>query len=208
MGHESHLLWISKRGTGVASNTASDPFDIAVIDSQIAEVPFQEFLDQVRSFAHSRALPVVALYRLGSGSLLTVRENQLVAQLPKPVRMSELYNSLQAVFASETLPTAENCLSGKLRVACSDPVLIVDDNDINRLVAAEMLEQMGYAVATAANGAEAVEMVRDHRYFVVLMDCQMPDHGRIYRNARDQEDRAEHRSPYGHHCSDSSCIDG
>jgi signal transduction histidine kinase/DNA-binding response OmpR family regulator/HPt (histidine-containing phosphotransfer) domain-containing protein len=155
-------------------HSESHPFDIAVIDSQTANAPFQEFLDQLRSFAHARALPVVALYRLGSGSLQMVRENQLIAQLPKPLRMSELYNSLQAVFSSETLPAAENCLSGKLRVACSNPVLVVDDNDINRLVAAEMLEQMGYVVETAVNGAEAIEMVRNRRYFVVLMDCQMP----------------------------------
>jgi CheY-like chemotaxis protein len=52
--------------------------------------------------------------------------------------------------------------------------LVVDDNDVNRLVASELLGELGYESDTACNGQEAFEKVRDGHYDAVLMDCQMP----------------------------------
>ena len=53
-------------------------------------------------------------------------------------------------------------------------VLAVDDNDINLQVVQEILEDVGLQVSTAADGAQAVAMVRALRYDLVLMDMQMP----------------------------------
>jgi CheY-like chemotaxis protein len=54
------------------------------------------------------------------------------------------------------------------------PVLVVDDNPINRKVAARIAERLGFAVDTAADGQEAVEAAARRRYAAILMDCQMP----------------------------------
>lgn len=54
-------------------------------------------------------------------------------------------------------------------------ILIVDDNDINQLVAVEMLQAAGFSCRTASNGREAVEWVRREPFSLVLMDCQMPE---------------------------------
>ena len=53
-------------------------------------------------------------------------------------------------------------------------ILLVEDNDLNQLVASERLKQMGLRVSIANNGLEAVEMVKDNEYDAVLMDLQMP----------------------------------
>jgi len=53
-------------------------------------------------------------------------------------------------------------------------VLIVDDNEINRIVAAALLTPHGYQVAIAQNGAEAVDLALRDSYDVILMDCHMP----------------------------------
>jgi CheY-like chemotaxis protein/HPt (histidine-containing phosphotransfer) domain-containing protein len=53
-------------------------------------------------------------------------------------------------------------------------VLVVEDNDINRVVALRTLERLGYRGVAARNGAEAVEAFAPGTYAVVLMDCQMP----------------------------------
>lgn len=53
-------------------------------------------------------------------------------------------------------------------------ILVVDDNEINRLVAVESLAELGYRSETASNGLEAVEKVASGRFAAVLMDCQMP----------------------------------
>ncbi|HEX8664972.1 MAG TPA: PAS-domain containing protein, partial [Beijerinckiaceae bacterium] len=58
-------------------------------------------------------------------------------------------------------------------------VLVVEDNEVNRRVAAGILARMGHAADFAANGLEAVERVRtqgpDAPYDLVLMDMQMPE---------------------------------
>ena len=56
-------------------------------------------------------------------------------------------------------------------------ILLVDDNEINREIAQELLTGEGYLVETADDGSVALEMVRDSkpRYFdLILMDIQMP----------------------------------
>jgi CheY-like chemotaxis protein len=53
-------------------------------------------------------------------------------------------------------------------------ILVVDDNEINRLVAGELLNDFGYGSDTACDGLEAIEKVKQKRYAAILMDCQMP----------------------------------
>ena len=53
-------------------------------------------------------------------------------------------------------------------------VLVVDDGEINQIVATGMLERLGYTVRTADDGFEAVAAIRHTTYDAVLMDVQMP----------------------------------
>ena len=55
-------------------------------------------------------------------------------------------------------------------------VLLVEDNEFNRLVAEDTLQELlpGIRIAVAVNGKEAVDMVREQTYDMVLMDIQMP----------------------------------
>ncbi len=54
-------------------------------------------------------------------------------------------------------------------------VLVVDDNEVNRNVAAAMLTRVGHSVAFATNGIEAVDAVMQQPFDLVLMDLQMPE---------------------------------
>ncbi len=53
-------------------------------------------------------------------------------------------------------------------------LLLVEDNEINQLIAEEMLRSVGYTVETANNGQEALDMLQVKSYDLVLMDIQMP----------------------------------
>ncbi len=53
-------------------------------------------------------------------------------------------------------------------------ILLVEDNEINRVTATERLQRFGCMVSVAMNGAEAVEACLKNNYDLVLMDCQMP----------------------------------
>lgn len=53
-------------------------------------------------------------------------------------------------------------------------VLLVEDNDINQIIAKEMLTNFGMDVTVAANGQEALPLALAEKYHVILMDIQMP----------------------------------
>ena len=54
-------------------------------------------------------------------------------------------------------------------------ILVVEDNQVNRRLAARFLEKMGLRVTLAANGMEALAKIRDQWFDLVLMDIQMPE---------------------------------
>jgi signal transduction histidine kinase/CheY-like chemotaxis protein len=53
-------------------------------------------------------------------------------------------------------------------------VLVVEDNEVNRLIAEEMLTSLGLTCMEASNGIEALDILDEHPVDLVLMDCQMP----------------------------------
>jgi signal transduction histidine kinase len=53
-------------------------------------------------------------------------------------------------------------------------VLVVEDNDVNRMIAREVLHSLGLGVVEASDGVEALDQLGQHRVDLVLMDCQMP----------------------------------
>jgi signal transduction histidine kinase/CheY-like chemotaxis protein len=75
----------------------------------------------------------------------------------------------------ETYGTYSRGRTGPLVGATSGKkILIVDDNEVNRLVAQRMLEQLGFDVEIATDGEGAVEASSRHEYAAILMDSQMP----------------------------------
>jgi len=59
------------------------------------------------------------------------------------------------------------------------PILLVEDNRVNQLVACELLKLLGLKADIAENGLDAIKRLKqvgdDHGYAVLLMDCQMPE---------------------------------
>ncbi|WP_054759159.1 response regulator [Methylomonas koyamae] len=62
----------------------------------------------------------------------------------------------------------------RLRPLHGSRVLLAEDNEINRIVAVELLEQAQIQVDVAENGEIALQKLRAGRYDCVLMDVQMP----------------------------------
>ncbi|UQZ90654.1 hypothetical protein C4J81_16155 [Deltaproteobacteria bacterium Smac51] len=79
---------------------------------------------------------------------------------------------------AEHFPTADELAAKPVRSkrpTFKGSLLVVDDNAVNRMVAARMLEKLGNVVATAENGREALTCMEESGYDVVFMDCQMPE---------------------------------
>lgn len=102
------------------------------------------------------------------------RGTGICACMTKPVRPSVLYNEIRT--AIDSLPKVESKLAKvQLPGFCGVRALLVEDNEINIIIASELLGKLGIQATVATNGLEAVQKVRDNDFDVVLMDIQMPE---------------------------------
>jgi two-component system sensor histidine kinase/response regulator len=106
------------------------------------------------------------LSKLLAGSILLPFDPSLLHDL----LLGELTRN-QAGYEDEIAYVAPQMESITLHTA---HILLVDDNEINQEIARDMLSDAGLTVSLAANGQQALDMVREHTYDVVLMDMQMP----------------------------------
>jgi CheY-like chemotaxis protein len=76
-------------------------------------------------------------------------------------------------------------------------VLLVEDNQMNQLVAAATLDKLGYEVERADDGAEAIDACMHRQFDAVLMDIQMPvmDGYQATAKIREHEVTTGHRTP-------------
>ncbi|HKO91988.1 MAG TPA: ATP-binding protein, partial [Polyangiaceae bacterium] len=152
-----------------------EPFQVAVIGAQLQDIGIEELVRQLRKMPHGADLPLIVLTQLGESATLSEVEAEISAQVSKPVRASELYNCLVSAFSGGPRAAAGERQAPVSQVKRTyHPILIVDDNDINRFVATEQVEQAGYQTVTAEDGAQAVEKVKSQTFAAILMDCQMP----------------------------------
>lgn len=72
-------------------------------------------------------------------------------------------------------------------------ILVVDDDDDARFVVSRILEQEGYRVAVAVNGAEALEVARAEKPALILLDLMMPVmNGMDFRHAQMADPELSH----------------
>jgi len=124
------------------------------------------------------ALPRVLASSLGRRE--ADAEHLFDAHLAKPVRQSQLFDTLVSLLARETArrePARAAAPKIDATLAERHPlrILLAEDNVVNQKLALRLLQQMGYRADLASNGIEAVESVERQAYDVVLMDVQMPE---------------------------------
>ncbi len=93
-----------------------------------------------------------------------------------PGKGSNFYFTAIFTLADEnaSLPYSIESLKDQEKTCYSGHLLLVEDNHINQLIATELLRNVGYTLDIANNGQEALDMLENHPYDLVLMDIQMP----------------------------------
>ncbi|MCX6067349.1 MAG: response regulator, partial [Chloroflexi bacterium] len=123
-------------------------------------------------FAH---IPVLLM--IGAAEMMQQKENgSLDGYLIKPITRSQLFDAVIEVFGQKrpaNTKTKSMTLAG-LEKLCGARVLLVEDNEINQIVALDLLQGMGLQVTLANNGEQALDLVKKEHFDVVLMDIQMP----------------------------------
>jgi signal transduction histidine kinase/CheY-like chemotaxis protein len=155
---------------------AGDAFDLAIVDMHMPEMDGLELAGRIRALRP--ALPLVLFSSLGRREAGDT-ENLFSAYLSKPVRQSQLFDTLMTLVAHGPAPAAAAAPKPTIdaTMAARHPlrILLAEDNVVNQKLALRLLQQMGYRADLASNGIEAVESVERQPYDVVLMDVQMPE---------------------------------
>ncbi len=152
-----------------------EPFDVAVLDMMMPELDGLALAGEIRSRRSAEELPLLLLTSLGR---LPQAEsgNVFSAQLSKPLKASQLYNTLLNLLTAGGAPGegAEQLTDGK-HARSALRILLAEDNAMNQKVALRLLERLGYGADVATNGLEALAALERQPYDVVLMDVQMPE---------------------------------
>ena len=101
----------------------------------------------------------------------------MTAFCSKPMFMSDLRETLMNAIGQTQTDAAQELLPEKNVDFKGKRILLVEDNELNREIAQEILQEYGFRVDPAENGAVAVEKVSTAApgsYDLVLMDVQMP----------------------------------
>ena len=153
-----------------------DAFHAYIIDWRLPDMNGIEVTRQIRSLGDDTPIIILTAYDW-SDIEVEARAAGVTAFCAKPMFMSDIRDTLmtaigqkQAEAETAILPTAGSDFRGRY-------ILLVEDNELNSEIAVEILNEYGFLVDTAENGAEAVEKVKNSKpgnYDLVLMDVQMP----------------------------------
>jgi signal transduction histidine kinase/DNA-binding response OmpR family regulator len=149
-------------------------YDVAVIGAQLRGMEIANFVKELRNLHSDKDLPLVVLTQLGSTATLSEVEKEVAAQVSKPLRVSDLYDSIMGALSGERQAAVGPRPRRRRIQSRGQCILVVDDNEVNRCVGVEQVEELGFEADVACDGAEALSKVKARRYATVLMDCQMP----------------------------------
>jgi signal transduction histidine kinase/DNA-binding response OmpR family regulator len=196
--HEQISSWGMRNGSYASPELAleavrqaramGDPYDFVLADYQMPGLDGVTLGAQIKGDPALRNTLVILLTSVGNWSEISGRTGSAIdGYLLKPVRQSQLMNTLADVWAKKLKPwtgpgereSAETAGRNRIVDYAQFPsnirVLVAEDNVVNQKVAARMLEKLGIRADVAANGREAIEMMRILPYDLVFLDCQMPE---------------------------------
>ena len=151
------------------------PCNLLIVDQTDTEQAVNRLIDRLRNNSAWRETRFVHLVPQSRQS----EDGSADVRLYKPISHSRLYTTVMDIvyklaFDSEyegVAATADKRVSGAL---AGRRLLLAEDNDINKMIVLEILEETGVDVDVAVNGAEALEMLQRQDYDLLLMDIQMP----------------------------------
>jgi PAS domain S-box-containing protein len=161
------------------ANVGGDPYRLVILDHQMPELDGVELAHAIRGESD---LGRTVLMMLTSADNPLTREQRMEAGLSacitKPIRQSRLFdtiiNAMHPDVADGHDDFAPTPSHGRPQTKHRGRLLLAEDNEINQMVAVEMLQNAGWEVDVVGDGRAAMDAVGRERYDGVLMDCQMP----------------------------------
>lgn len=158
------------------AHLAGEDYDVCFVDWRMPDIDGIEATRRMREIVGPDTLIIIITAYDWGAIEKSAREAGVNTFLSKPLFASTLYNALLSVTGIEKTvryPVTNDILKSNL---AGHRILLVEDNDINREIALELLIMTDIIVDDAKDGREAVDMflLNGSTYDLILMDVQMP----------------------------------
>jgi signal transduction histidine kinase/DNA-binding response OmpR family regulator len=164
---------------------ASDPFDLAIVDIQMAEMSGYDIAREIRSSqSQIRGIALVALSSSMDRDAQRCLQAGFDGFLPTPVRRQKLWEMMERLLGEhedqnegrkrDSIITQHSLREEAKR---SVRILLAEDNRVNQQLAKIMFTKAGYQVEVVDNGREATEKYTKspENFDLIFMDIQMPE---------------------------------
>lgn len=176
--------------------------DVVFLDKSTESTAVHGFCQSLRNAErtkHSRIVLMTLMADIDAAS--DISKFEIEASYPKPLATSDLLSVLQKTNFNREVSSHPD--TGSVQITADDfepkaslidqhraepdlsvkdvaNILLVEDNEINQVVATSVIESEGYCVDVAKNGVEAIAMLTQSKrgseaYKIIFMDCQMPE---------------------------------
>jgi CheY-like chemotaxis protein len=161
----------------LSAHVAGQPYQLILTDMHMPKLDGFGLIARIRSKTELSTTAIMMLTSAGHREdVQRCKELGVASYLMKPVRKSELLLAVgKALGESERAPQPDAAVQpspalpdNRLRV------LLAEDNRVNQMVAVRTMEKMGHSVIVADNGLEALSLLAQQTFDLVLMDVQMP----------------------------------
>jgi two-component system sensor histidine kinase/response regulator len=158
---------------------SGSPYDIAILDMQMPGMNGLELGTAIKGDPRISSTRLLMLSSQGQrGDAKKFKDAGFSGYLSKPIEQSLLYSTLSEIAEIKEKPEGSDWPvadpSAREHQQFNARVLVVEDIITNQLVARGMLKKLGVHIELAANGKEAIELLRQVPIDLVFMDCMMP----------------------------------
>jgi PAS domain S-box-containing protein len=161
---------------------AGDPFPILIADVGMPETSGLELAARIRADRRFSALEIILLVSAAAGDVdeSAAQSHRVAARIKKPVHPGELFAQIaRALGAGAAAGVSVRDRSRRpeaLEFAIpAKRILLVEDSIPNQKVVRAILAGQDHVLTVASNGREALDVLRDREFDLVLMDVQMPE---------------------------------
>jgi signal transduction histidine kinase/DNA-binding response OmpR family regulator/HPt (histidine-containing phosphotransfer) domain-containing protein len=162
---------------------SGQPYRFAVLDMHMPGTDGLELAAMIQDDPATRDVILISLSSISDRIKPRQAGRQgFAACLTKPVLPSQLYNAIvDCLSACNASPSSALPQAARSEQTSAVPqlngvrVLLAEDNEVNRLVASELLQNVGCVCTMVVTGREALDAALRNEHDVILMDCQMPE---------------------------------
>ncbi len=161
---------------------AGERYDVIILDMQMPGMSGLDVANAVRGELNLTTPMILLTSWVEAGLSAASKEAGIAACLPKPVRARRFLECLCSVLESgsagprlDARPAAVSPSRPAALPGFRGRILAAEDNAVNKILIARLLEKAGFQADVVDNGAQAVTALSQVAYDAVLMDCQMPE---------------------------------